>query len=191
LPLFRSFKTLFGADGDKTLLKAKRVRNLLLGFSLEPLFTTVFQVLLRRFPIFGVFGRGEYRLIPIDVDDLARLAVEQAFEEENIILDAIGPEVFSYQELVQTIGRIIGKRRPIISVPPFTGWLAAWIIRKMVGGVLLTKEEIYALKHDLLYVGSPPAGRTKLTDWAELNSHFLGRFYQSELARRLHNHSPE
>jgi NADH dehydrogenase len=33
--------------------------------------------ILRRFPIFGVFGDGNYRLQPIYVDDLASLAVEQ------------------------------------------------------------------------------------------------------------------
>ena len=32
---------------------------------------------LRRLPVFGVFGDGQYRLQPIYVDDLARLAVEQ------------------------------------------------------------------------------------------------------------------
>ena len=32
---------------------------------------------LRRLPVFGVFGDGQYRLQPIYVDDLAKLAVEQ------------------------------------------------------------------------------------------------------------------
>ena len=34
--------------------------------------------MLRRFPVFGVFGRGDYRMQPIYVDDLAQLAVENA-----------------------------------------------------------------------------------------------------------------
>ena len=37
---------------------------------------------------------------------------------------------------------------------------------------------------DLLYVQSPPAGETKLTDWAMEHRDTLGRKYASELARR-------
>ena len=56
---------------------------------------------LRRFPVFGVFGDGQYRLQPIYVDDLAKLAVEQGRRDANTIIDAIGPETFTYRELVQ------------------------------------------------------------------------------------------
>ena len=66
---------------------------------------------LRHLPVFGVFGDGQYRLQPIYVDDLAALAVEHAAKAENETIDAIGPETFTFRELVQTIARIIGKRR--------------------------------------------------------------------------------
>ena len=39
--------------------------------------------LLRKFPVFGIFGDGRYRLQPIYVDDLAQLAVEQGQESEK------------------------------------------------------------------------------------------------------------
>jgi uncharacterized protein YbjT (DUF2867 family) len=45
-----------------------------------------------------------------------RLAVEQA-RRANRIIDAIGPRL-SLPELAQQIGLIIGKPRPIVSVPP-------------------------------------------------------------------------
>ena len=45
---------------------------------------------LRRFPVFGVFGDGAYRLQPIFVDDLAELAVREGHSVENRIIDAIG-----------------------------------------------------------------------------------------------------
>ena len=37
---------------------------------------------------------------------------------------------------------------------------------------------------NLLCTDSPPAGATKLTDWAKANAGVLGRRYASELARR-------
>ena len=47
----------------------------------------------------------------IYVDDLAKLAVEQGHSAQRQIIDAIGPETFTYRGLVQELGAIIGKRR--------------------------------------------------------------------------------
>ena len=73
---------------------------------------------LRRLPVFGVFGDGSYGIQPIYVDDLAELAVAHGEGRENVIVNAVGPERFTFRELVQTIGRIIGKERPVIGMPP-------------------------------------------------------------------------
>ncbi len=139
---------------------------------------------LRRLPVFGVFGSGQYRLQPIYVDDIAALAVEQGARRDNVTIDAIGPETFTYRELVKVVGEMIGKKRPIISVPPAVGYLAGWILGKCVGDVMITREEIKGLMADLLHVDSPPAGTTRLTDWIREHADSLGRKYTSELARR-------
>ncbi|MFZ0547202.1 MAG: NAD(P)H-binding protein [Candidatus Promineifilaceae bacterium] len=139
---------------------------------------------LRKLPIFGVFGDGKYRLQPIYVDDLAKLAVEQGQSRENVIIDAIGPETFTYRELVEKIGAIIGKKRPVIGVPPSLGYLVGSIIGRLVGDVLITQDEVEGLMADLLYTPSPPTGETKLTDWATEHAAELGHKYASELARR-------
>ena len=139
---------------------------------------------LRRLPVFGVFGKGEYRLQPIHVDDLAALAVEQGARRENVTIDAVGPETFTYRKLVEVIGHAIGKRRPVISVPPAVGYVAGWILGKCVGDVMITREEIEGLMGDLLHVDSPPAGPTSLTGWIREHADTLGRKYTSELARR-------
>jgi uncharacterized protein YbjT (DUF2867 family) len=140
---------------------------------------------LRRFPVFGVFGDGQYRVQPIYVDDLAELAVAQGQLREDQIIEAIGPETFTYRELVATIGEIIGKRRRIISVSPAVGHSVGWMIGKWVGDVMITREEIAGLMANLLYVDSSPTGTTKLTDWARERASSLGRKYTSELARRI------
>ena len=139
---------------------------------------------LRKLPVFGVFGDGMYRLQPIFVDDLAELAVREGFSAENGVMDAIGPETFTFRELVRFIGEAIGKRRPIISVSPGLGYLAASLIGKMVGDIFLTREEISGLMQDLLCTDSKPAGKTKLTEWVRQHADELGVKYASELARR-------
>ena len=110
-------------------------------------------------------------------------------EDANLIIDAIGPETFTYRELVKKISEIIGKHRPIVSVPPVIGYIAGWIIGKIVNDVMITKEEIVGLMENLLYVESSPTGSTKLTEWAKKHSDTLGLKYTSELARRTDRES--
>lgn len=140
--------------------------------------------ILRRFPVFGVFGAGSYRLQPIYVDDLAELAVRYGTSWENVVIDAIGPETFTYRQLVQAIGAIIGKRRSIVSIPNWFGLLVGKAVGAWVGDVTITAEEIGGLAADLLFTHSPPAGTTKLTEWARAHKEVLGIRYSSELARR-------
>ncbi|MBM4053235.1 MAG: NAD-dependent epimerase/dehydratase family protein [Planctomycetes bacterium] len=139
---------------------------------------------LRKFPFFSIFGDGNYRLQPIYVDDFAKLAAEEGEKNKNIIINAIGPETFSYRGLVAEIGNIIGKKRPFVSVPPFIGYYLGLIIGEFVHDVMITKDEIKGLMDDILYVDAPPAGNTKLTEWAKENATTLGVHYESELARR-------
>ena len=153
-------------------------------FGKEDILVNNIAWMLRTFPLFGVFGNGRYRIQPIYVDDLAQLAVAAGENTENEIINAIGPETFTYRELVGTIGEIIGKKRPILSIPPALGHVVGWFLGKIVGDVLITKEEIDGLMADLLHVDTPPTGKTALTAWAKNHAETLGRKYTSELARR-------
>ena len=142
--------------------------------------------MIRKFPIFGMFGDGKYKLQPIFVEDFADLAVEQGQKTENIIIDATGPEIFTYKELIKTMSKIIlGKERKVFSMPDEFGY---WI-SKLVGTIkhdkLVTREEIKGLKADLLYSNSTAAGKTKLTDWLFQNKNTVGKDYANELKRRL------
>jgi uncharacterized protein YbjT (DUF2867 family) len=140
---------------------------------------------LRRLPVFGVFGDGSYRLQPIHVDDLARLAVGLASAEDDRVVNAIGPETFTYSELVETIARIIGVRRRIVPVPAWAGHAVGWGVGRFVGDVTITRDEIAGLMADLLCTDSEaPPGCIRLTDWAASHSGTLGKRYASELARR-------
>jgi NADH dehydrogenase len=139
---------------------------------------------LRHLPVFGLFGDGTYRLQPIYVDDLAALAVEQGKHGENVTIDAIGPETFTYQDLVAVIAEIIGVKRPILSMPPVLAYAAGWTLGRWMGDVMITWPEVRGLMTDLLCTASPATGTTRLTDWARMYKDTLGVMYASELARR-------
>jgi len=141
--------------------------------------------MLRQFPLFGVFGDGQYKLQPIFVDDFASLAVQGGASAGNEIINAIGPETFSYRELVATMAQIIlGKKRQIFSIPDGLGLAVGKVIGFCTGDVVITKAEIEGLKSNLLYVDAPPTGTTRLTDWLCEHRETIGTRYTSELARR-------
>lgn len=139
---------------------------------------------IRNLPVFGVFGDGSYRLQPIFVEDLADLASRWGQTDENIIINATGPETFTYRQLVEMIAKSLGVRRTIVSVPPSVGYWIGWIIGLMKRDVIITRQEIQGLMSELLYVDTPPTGSTRLSDWIRSQSATLGIQYNSELARR-------
>lgn len=140
---------------------------------------------LRRFPFFCLFGDGSYRLQPIHVDDMAALMVEQGKGEENVCVNALGPEDFSYRELVSMLAAALGKKRRLIKLSPEMGYRAAKLIGMLVGDIFVTREEVDGLMAGLLHVpGATPTGLTRLSDWARENRNTLGVRYHSELDRR-------
>jgi uncharacterized protein YbjT (DUF2867 family) len=140
---------------------------------------------LRRFPVFGVFGSGDYKLQPINVDDLAAAAVQRASVVTNEVIDAIGPETFSYRELVEMIRRTLGLRRLILRVPPEVGYWSCRLLGLLVRDVVITRQEIRGLMEGRLCVSAPPLGTTRLTEWVTRHRETLGRHYTSELSRRV------
>ena len=138
----------------------------------------------RHLPVMGVFGAGDYRLQPIYVDDLAQAAAERVGGDRDEVLEAIGPEAFSYRELVRRVCDALGVKRPIISVPAGLGYWAGRLVGLFVRDVVITREEIRGLMEGRLYVNAPPLGNTKLTEWIDRHRDTLGRHYTNELARR-------
>lgn len=153
-------------------------------FGREDILVNNIAWLLRRFPLFAVPGDGRYRLQPIHVDDLAKLAVEKGRLRESGIANAIGPETFTYRQLVETISSALGLRRPIIHIPAALLYLISLVMGTLVGDVMLTRDEIDGLMGDLLYVDDSPAGETRLSDWLRENGAALGRKYANEVRRR-------
>ena len=141
--------------------------------------------ILRRFPLFAMPGDGSYRLQPVFVDDLAGLAIEAGDRNEDLVWDAVGPETFTFREMVELIGRTIGRPRPLFSVHPRLALAAAQIISLFVRDVVLTPEEVDGLMAGLLVSMDPARAKTRLSDWLRENSDTVGREYASELIRHF------
>ena len=141
--------------------------------------------MLRRFPIHPIAGTGRYSVQPVFVEDLAELAVSLARGDDNVELDAVGPEVFVYEELVRLIALKIGSSARLIHVPPALVMLGSVIVGQLVRDVVLTREEIDGLTADLLLSrsGGEPPCPTRFSDWLDKSAADLGRRYRSELQR--------
>ncbi len=139
--------------------------------------------LLRHFPFFFIPGDGSYGIQPVYVEDLADLAAEAVYRTDNYVIDAVGPDSYTFKDLVKLVREKIGARRPLISVPPRLALLAAQFLSLFVGDVILTREEIEGLMSNLLVSKNPPLGRTAFKDWLENNKTTLGNTYASEIKR--------
>jgi len=152
-------------------------------FGAEDILINNIAWLLRRFPFFATPGDGDYRLQPVFVDDLAELALDVGYARGNIIWDAVGPDIFTFDEMVRLIGHTLGLSRGLLHVSPKLALAAAQFLSLFVGDVLLTPEEVDGLMAGLLVSNEPPRCKTKLADWLEANKESVGVRYASELAR--------
>lgn len=139
--------------------------------------------LLRRFPVFPIFGSGTYRLQPIYVEDMANLVVEAGQQEQSEVIDAVGPDIFSFEELVRLIARILRRKVLFLHVKPGLAFSLAKLIEPLLGDVLITRDEIAGLMADLLISPKPATGSTHLQTWLEQNAATIGKHYASELRR--------
>lgn len=155
-------------------------------FGVEDILINNIAWALRRFPVFCLFGDGNYHIQPVYVDDLAALMVEQGRSRDCITVDAVGPEDFLYRDLVAMIADAIGVKRPFISLAPKHALFAVNLIGKLVGDVFITKEEIDALMDNTLHAPGSPTTPTRLSDWVKEHAQAIGRVYHSEMDRRTH-----
>jgi NADH dehydrogenase len=152
-------------------------------FGTEDILINNIAYLLRRFPAFALPGDGSYRLQPIFVDDLAKLALAVAAKKENLIWDTVGPDIFTFKEMIHSIGECIGFNRPLVAVSATLALAASKIISAFVGDVVLTQDEVDGLMAGLLVSSEPPRAETHLEDWLRANKKSVGMKYASELER--------
>jgi Nucleoside-diphosphate-sugar epimerases len=142
---------------------------------------------LRTFPVFGVFGQGDYGLRPIHVRDLTALMIQAGRRDDNLTFNAVGLERYTYRGLAETLARILGLKRIILPCPPALGYAVGKVVGWLHRDVFITWPEVGGLMAGLLDTPESPEeapGRTSLSAWAETRKADLGRVYASELARR-------
>jgi NADH dehydrogenase len=152
-------------------------------FSTEDILMNNIAWLLRHFPMFPIFGSGHYQLQPIYIEDMADLVVEAGQRSNPEVFDAVGPDIFTFEQLVRLLAEKLHRRVGLIHVHQGLAFYLAKLLEPVVGDVLITRDEIAGLMADLLISQQPPTGHTHLGDWLEENAQRVGMQYASELQR--------
>jgi len=138
---------------------------------------------IRRFPLFGIPGDGTYRVRPIYVEDMAQLMVDAVGDQPNAVIDAVGLETYTFEELVRLIARSVKRSVRSIHMPAPLAYLSTLITGWFVGDVILTWQEYRGLMANLLAPQGPSTGQMRLSEWLAANNNQVGVRYASEIAR--------
>ncbi len=140
--------------------------------------------LLRKFPIFATPGSGDYRIQPVFVEDVAEIAINSGHQDDNVILDAVGPETFTFNKLVRMIASQMNSQARIVHVRPGLALFLARLIGYAVKDVVITKDEIEGLMSNLLVSECQPTAPTSFSEWLGQNADKVGARYISGLERK-------
>ncbi|TAN34476.1 NAD-dependent epimerase/dehydratase family protein [bacterium] len=141
--------------------------------------------LLRRVPIFIVPGLGDHQLQPVAAEDVAEIATWAADQTDNVTVDAAGPDLLTYTELVERVAIAVRRRPRFVYAPPALTLLAGDIMGRFVHDVVLTRQELEGLMDGLLVSKEKARGTRPLDNWLLTSSDTLGRSYASELERHF------
>ncbi len=140
---------------------------------------------IRRFPFFPIVGSGDYLVRPINVDDLAALAVAEGSRTGDSVTDAVGPETMTFEALLHLLAAAVGSGCRFVHTSPALSLALTGLVGLLIRDVVLTRDEIDGLTASLLTSDGPATGTTSLSEWLDANGEALGCCYVSELRRNF------
>ena len=139
--------------------------------------------LLRRMPVFAVPGDGNYRVRPVHVDDVAGLCVAAGLRDADEIIDAVGPERPTFNELVTTLRDAVDGRARIVHAPAALVLAGAKVLGAALRDDLLNRDELRSTMEGLADADGPATGAIALSSWIAQHADTLG-------VRRVGNRRP-
>lgn len=140
---------------------------------------------LRHVPVYLVGDDGRSQVQPVSVTDTAALCVEAGARDDDVTLDAAGPDRFTYEDFVRLIRRAVRGRARIWHSSAGVALAAARVAGLLLRDVVVTRDELGALRAGLLVSHEPPTGSDRFETWLTANADRLGRRYTSELGRNF------
>jgi len=137
-------------------------------FGPDDAFLQPIAALLRRVPIFPIFGRGETALQPSHVEDVAEATVRSLdAPKADVIYELGGPRVYSYKELLALIGEHVGSR-PLLLPVPFVMWRPMAFAAEMLPTPPITRNRWSSWRSTMSPLANTPASTRSMSSHAEL-----------------------
>jgi uncharacterized protein YbjT (DUF2867 family) len=117
-------------------------------FGPDDAFLTPLTGLLRKFPVFPMFGRGQTALQPAYVEDVGE-AIARTFDaaQAERVYELAGSRLYTYRELLQTLSNRIGVRRALVPVP-FAMWQILASFAEFLPEPPITRNQVELMKID-------------------------------------------
>ena len=112
-------------------------------------FVTKLAELLRRFPVFPLFGQGTTRLQPVHVVDVAR-AIRCIAEREDLqgrVHELGGPDILPFREVVTQIAIQVGARTKLLPVP-LGIWRPLARVAELLPSAPVTRSQVAMMVED-------------------------------------------
>ena len=138
---------------------------------------------LRRFPVFPVFGNGDYKVQPVYAEDLAGQVVAAGSQNENTVADTAGPDTFAFEELLRLLAKAVNALVRLVHTPPSMGFALIRLVGLLPRDVALTRDEVDGLMAGLLTSHAAPDGTTMLIERLSKNVEAPGCRYGPEVRR--------
>lgn len=112
-------------------------------------FLNLFARLHRVLPVLAL-AKAQARFQPVWVGDVAQAIVNvlEAPATSGKTYALAGPEVFTLRELVALAGTWSGRPRPLLALPAGLGRLTAWLMERMPGEPLMTRDNLDSMTLD-------------------------------------------
>ena len=146
-------------EGEKNIFKyfpSATVLRPSLVYSVDDNFTTNFMTLLSRLPIFPLYYSGKTKFVPIhcsDLTDIIYYSIEKNIDSN--IIECVGPQTFTFKEIIEKLLELIEKKRILIPLPLFIASISANFFQ-LFPKPLLTQDQLKLLRYDNI-----PSGKYK------------------------------
>ncbi|MEO1224821.1 MAG: complex I NDUFA9 subunit family protein [Pseudomonadota bacterium] len=114
--------------------------------------------LARRAPFVPLFGRGQTRLQPVYVGDVARAVCSALASLATLgkVFELGGPRIYTYGGLLALVLDAMGKRRPMVPVP-FALWDLVAAVSAMLPNPPITEAQVTLMRTDNIVSGGMPS----------------------------------
>jgi uncharacterized protein YbjT (DUF2867 family) len=137
-----------GEDAVRAAFPAATIVRSAVMFGPGDSFLTPLVDLLRRFPVFPMFGRGRTRLQPVDVEDVAQATASAlAADAREPTYELAGPHIYTFENLLRTICAHLGVERMLVPVP-FGLWRAMALPAEMLPTPPVTLNQVQLMEID-------------------------------------------